>query len=138
MRTINKMVAIEKARKVMVANWGGRHFTNKLDEMFDLQKKFGSKFCAFGKLTIKEKERWTKEFIVALMDEGFETLNWTNHKHWKKPIYPINEMELKYEMIDMLHFLISLFLVWEMTSKDVFSMYIAKNRENHKRQKRGY
>ncbi len=132
------MKKIEKSRQKMIANRNSEDFTNKLDQMFSLQKQFGKKFIKFGKFSVKEKEKWTKELLVALMGEGFEALNWTNHKHWKKPIYPINEMELKYELIDMLHFLLTLMILWDMTAEECFSMYVAKNRENHKRQKGGY
>ena len=132
------MAGIEKERKAMVARWGSRHFTNMLEEMFDLQKRFGGRFVDFDKLTVKGREIWTKEFAVCCMDELSEVLNWTNFKHWKKPVYPVNELELKYELVDLWHFVISLMLVWKMSPEELFSMYIAKNRENHNRQKRGY
>lgn len=136
------MKKVEKSRQKTMAGRNSVDSTNKLERMFDLQKQFAKKFIKFGGLSgglsIQEKERWTKELLVALMDEGFEALNWTNHKHWKKPVYPINETELKYEIIDMLHFLLTLMILWGMTAEDCFSMYVAKNKENCKRQKGGY
>jgi len=132
------MAKVELERKHMLASWGPEHFMNMLDKMFNLQKKFAKQFINFGNLSVQEKEKWTKELLIALMEEGFEMLNWTNHKHWRKPVYPVNEMELKYELIDMLHFLLNLMILWGMTAEECFSMYIAKNKENHERQKRGY
>ena len=132
------MVHVEKARKVLLKQYGGKHFTNALEHMMDTQKAFGSKFVKFDTLTILEKEQWTKEFVICMMDELSEVLGHINFKHWKKPIYPINEMEVKYELIDLWHFLMNLMLVWGMTAEDVLTMYIAKNRENCSRQERGY
>jgi hypothetical protein len=135
----NNMKEVEAKRLAMIANWGPRHFTNMLDEMFSLQKKFGERFVAFDKLSVQGKEQWTKEFLLCLMDEGSEVLNWTRWKHWKKyDVEKVNEVELKYELVDMLHFLLSLMLVWGMTAEECFSMYVVKNRENHSRQKGGY
>lgn len=138
MRDSNGMKAVEAKRLAMIGNWGGRHFINMLDEMFDLQKKFGSKFVPFGHLSLKGRERWTKEFLLCLIDESCEVLNWTRWKHWKRYDESVDELELKYELVDMLHFLLSLMLVWGMTAEECFSMYVAKNRENHSRQMEGY
>lgn len=131
------MQMVEIQRKRLVREWGPRHFTNMLDEMMGMQKRFGSRFVKFGKLTMREKEKWTKEFVLCCYDELSEIINWVNWKHWKKK-KSVNKLEVKYEIIDLLHFLLSLMLVWDMTPNEVFSMYIAKNRENHNRQKRGY
>lgn len=135
MRKVNKMDKIEQYRKKHLRNVDIGH---KLEDMLELQKTFGKKFVDFGNLTIQEKERWTKEFIVCCMDEMSEILNWTSWKHWKQASYPVNEIELKYEIIDLWHFVMSLMLVWEMDAKEIYSMYLAKNRENHNRQMKGY
>ncbi|NQT22350.1 MAG: dUTP diphosphatase [Candidatus Omnitrophica bacterium] len=132
------MKEVEKSRQKMIAGRNSEDFTSKLEKIFDLQKQFGKQFIDFDNLSVQEKEKWTKELLIALMNEGFEALNWTNAKHWKKPVYPINKMELKYELIDMLHFLLNLMILWDITAEECFSMYMAKNKENHERQKRGY
>jgi dimeric dUTPase (all-alpha-NTP-PPase superfamily) len=134
------MSHVEEARQQMLQDWkvgDERHFTNMLDEMMSLQKQFGSKFCDFDKLTDNEKKVWTKEYILCLIDEVSELMNQIQFKHWKKS-EDINETEVKYELIDMMHFLLSLMLVWKMDPIEVFSMYVAKNRENFNRQKGGY
>lgn len=132
------MKEIEKKRIEMIKNWKGRHFINMLDEMMRLQEKFGSRFIKFGNLTIPQKEKWTKEIVICLFSELSEILNWINWKHWKKKRYPINELEVKYELIDVMHFTLTLMLLYKMTPAEVFSMYIIKNRENHDRQERKY
>lgn len=138
MQDNNSMKEVEKGRQKMMAGRDSEGCTDKLEKIFSLQEQFGRQFIDFGNLSIQEKEKWTKELLVALMNEGFEALNWTNAKHWKKPVYPINEMELKYELIDMLHFLLGLMILWGMDAKECFSIYIAKNKENHERQEKGY
>jgi len=138
MQENNSMKEVEKSRQKMIAGRNSEDFTSKLEKIFDLQKQFGKQFIDFDNLSVQEKEKWTKELLIALMNEGFEALNWTNAKHWKKPVYPINKMELKYELIDMLHFLLNLMILWDITAEECFSMYMAKNKENHERQKRGY
>lgn len=123
---------------------------DKLEEIFKYQELFGSKFCIFktyntklksqtlSKIVLEEKERWTKEFIVCCFDELSEILNWTNWKHWKSKKYPIDETQIKYEIIDLLHFVISLALLYGMTADEMYKKYMIKNKENFNRQKRGY
>ena len=129
---------LEVKRLAMVRAQGGRRFTNMLDEMFAMQERFGGRFVDFKNLTVRQRERWTKEFVVCCMDELSEVLNWCNWKHWKKKSYPVDEVELKYELVDLWHFVMSLMLVWGMGPEDLFSMYRVKMHENVNRQKRGY
>ena len=132
------MKEVEKYRQKLLQNAVfPNSFPEKLEDIMNKQELFGSKFCKFGKLTLEEKQKWTKEFVLCCLDELSEILNQQNWKHWKKPV-PVNEIELKYELVDLLHFLISMMLVWEMDADEVYSMYLAKNKENHERQKRGY
>lgn len=128
------MKEVEKYRQEILNKTDIGH---KLEDIMSRQKEFGGKFCKFGKLSLEEKQVWTKEFILCCMDELSEVLNHMSWKHWKKP-EPVDAIELKYELVDLLHFLISMMLVWDMDAKEVYSMYVAKNKENHDRQKRGY
>ncbi|MCQ9207657.1 MAG: dUTP diphosphatase [Omnitrophica bacterium] len=131
------MVKVEAARRKMMAYWGPWHFTNMLNEMVDSQKQFATKFIAFGKLTLKGKERWTKELVVCMLDELSEVLGQINWKHHKKTRQRVDETEVRYELIDLLCFLLNLMLVWQMTPEDIFSMHKAKVLENYRRQKKG-
>lgn len=47
-------------------------------------------------------------------------------------------IELKMEFVDLLHFVINIGLLLGMNGSEVMNMYLAKNRENIERQKRGY
>jgi hypothetical protein len=109
-----------------------------LETIFKYQKMFGSKFVDFDNLTEQEKEIWLQKFIMCCNSELNEILEWINWKHWKKPKYPINELEIKYEIIDLIHFVVSLCLVMGMGAKEVTQLYMNKNKENFDRQDRGY
>jgi hypothetical protein len=70
-------------------------------------------------------------------------------KRWKKA-YPEysdkkfsdlseeDQIECKFEIIDMLHFFMNYAASIGMTSQEMYNMYMSKNKENRERQKRGY
>ena len=132
------MANVEAERQRMLADWGPRHFANMLENMVNGQEAFARQFIPFGELSLGEREHWTKEHVVCMLDELSEVLGQINWKHWKKTRREVDEMEIRYELIDLLCFLLNLMLVWGMTPKDIFTMHKAKLFENHKRQKRGY
>jgi hypothetical protein len=49
-----------------------------------------------------------------------------------------DQMECKFEIIDMLHFFMNYATSIGMTSQEMYNMYMSKNKENRERQKRGY
>lgn len=70
-------------------------------------------------------------------------------KHWKRDhskystmrfsdLTPGDQLECKFEIIDMLHFFLNYAISIGMTPSEVYNLYMAKNRENRDRQKRGY
>ena len=70
-------------------------------------------------------------------------------KRWKKA-YPEytekkfsdlsedDQLECKFEIIDMLHFFMNYAVSIGMTPQEMYNMYMSKNEENRERQKRGY
>lgn len=70
-------------------------------------------------------------------------------KRWKKA-YPkyseikfsdlseSDQLECKFEIVDMLHFFMNYAASIGMTSQEMYNMYMSKNKENRERQKRGY
>lgn len=87
---------------------------------------------------VKEKEYQTKDTILAITSEMSELMDWINWKHWKKAEYPINETEIKFEIMDILHFVINLCIIWDMKPQDIYNYFMSKTEENINRQKRGY
>jgi hypothetical protein len=50
----------------------------------------------------------------------------------------VDQLECKFEIIDMLHFFMNYAISVGMTSQEMYNMYMAKNEENRARQQRGY
>lgn len=51
---------------------------------------------------------------------------------------PEDQLEVKFEMIDQLHFFMNKFIALGMDAKEIFALYYMKNEENYARQERGY
>lgn len=109
-----------------------------LQEMMRRQGDFAQRFGITPNMSEAQRERWTKEFVVCILDECSEVLGQINWKHWKKERQQVDQHEVRFEVIDLLHFVLSLAIVWGMTADDVAAYYLAKSDENVKRQKRGY
>lgn len=92
--------------------------------------------CAF------DYETWMEKLILATQDELAELLRELNYKWWKNE-RPLNHDAIREELVDILHFFISMCLRSGMNADDLFAGYIEKNRENWDRQngksaKKGY
>jgi dimeric dUTPase (all-alpha-NTP-PPase superfamily) len=112
-----------------------KEMVSGLEVLLNNQREFGKKFCNFGNLSLEEKTAWTKEFMTCLNVEFAELLDQLPHKHWKDYTgFEPNLKEIKFEIIDILHFFLSLCLVWDMTAEEMLKYYIAKNKHNHVRQ----
>lgn len=110
-----------------------------MQKLLDMQRSFGQKFCQFNNLSREERVEWTKEFVLCMQQEIAELIEQTPWKHWKDySSFKIDSMELKYELIDILHFWLSLCLVWGMDGEQIMKIYFSKNKQNFKRQEDGY
>lgn len=49
-----------------------------------------------------------------------------------------DQLEIKFEMIDILHFVLNMFMALGMDSDEIFKLYFLKNAENFARQDNGY
>lgn len=78
--------------------------------------------------------------------DGIGSASW---KTWKKDNAKMSEMtlsdlseddykELLMEVVDMFHFFMNFWISIGGTPEALYNMYMAKNKENHERQKRGY
>jgi hypothetical protein len=70
-------------------------------------------------------KRWKKAFD-SYSDKKFSDLSQED------------QLECKFEIIDMLHFFLNYAISVGMTSEEMYNMYMAKNEENRARQQRGY
>ena len=118
----------------------------KLEEIWKLQHELN---CKIGLDTINDpkKKEWLFQLNWALHDEVQELANSCHWKWWSKEVKENPELKFKgirdegnakIEAIDILHFLISIFQVLDMTPDDVLEIYKAKHQKNVARQDDDY
>lgn len=105
---------------------------DKLDKIFAMQTFLDDKIAEERNLNFS-KEEWIQKEVLAMISELSEVLDEVNFKWWKNK-KEINDKQLKEEIVDLLHFLISMSLKAGMSSEEIFSIYMEKNAENIRRQ----
>ena len=76
------------------------------------------------------------EFELALRQESAEAIDSLNWKWWKKDTDDWDNVKI--ELVDILHFWVSMCSVAGLDAQEVMSLYFKKNKLNHKRQEEGY
>lgn len=76
------------------------------------------------------------EFNLAMQQEQAELIDSLDWKWWKKG--ENNWDNAKVELVDILHFWVSMCTIVGMNANDVMDLYFKKNKLNHKRQDGGY
>ncbi len=114
---------------------------DKLDTIFAMQQALNQNIRETRGLTFS-REEWIQKQTLALVAELSEVLDEVNYRWWKNP-KPADPDALKEELVDVLHFLLSMCLEAGMDAQDLYDRYLAKNEENFKRQqglsaKKGY
>lgn len=104
-----------------------------LSMIFERQKAFDDDLIARRQLSHITREEWLQKETLAIMDELSELMNEVNYKWWKNP-KPLDEAAIKEELIDILHFWVSMCIKMGMDAKDVLEIYLEKNKENFDRQ----
>ena len=115
---------------------------DKLQIIFDMQKSLNDDIKKKRNLDNFTKEEWMQKQSLAMLSELAELIDEVNFKWWKNP-KPVDEEKVKYELVDILHFFISMCLIYDMDAEELFKKYINKNKENYDRQygnstKKGY
>ncbi len=106
---------------------------DKLERIFSLQKMFDDALCEQRGLGDVTREQWIQKETLAMLSELAELIDEVNFKWWKNP-KPINETAIKEELVDVLHFLVSMCLKMGMDAEELCAMYVRKNQENFDRQ----
>lgn len=83
-----------------------------------------------------ETAKWLANFLKAHDDESRELAEELPWKWWSKDTLDLQAIRV--EIVDMLHFLISLALASGMDAADVERVYKGKHEINEKRQEEGY
>lgn len=106
---------------------------DKLDAIFDMQAALNTEITALHHLEGWTADEWQQRLTLAMLSELAEALNGTNFKWWKNPKAQDPEY-MKEEIVDMLHFLISMAQRAGMGADELFERYLDKNKENFDRQ----
>ena len=106
---------------------------DKLQEIFEMQKSLNEEIKRKRNLTGFTKEEWMQKETLAMLSEMAELIDEVNFKWWKNP-KPVDEVKVKEELVDVLHFFISMCLIYDMDAKELYDMYMDKNKENFDRQ----
>ena len=106
---------------------------DKLQEIFDMQKSLNDDIKQKRNLTGFTKEEWMQKETLAMLSELAELIDEVNFKWWKNP-KPVDETKVKEELVDILHFFVSMCLIYDMDAEELYRMYIDKNKENFDRQ----
>lgn len=100
-------------------------------ELFEMQRSLqalhGFDFTA---MSIEEKEQYTKDTVLYLLEETHELLRETNFKKHKKVRKPVSQENIREELADMMHFFINLCHAWDISAEDLKAAFIKKNQKN--------
>jgi len=84
-----------------------------------------------------EKTKWILNYSRAMSQELAELTDSVPWKWWAK-YQTFDAQNARVEVVDMLHFLISMAQVLGMSADDLFQAYLKKNEVNLQRQDSGY
>jgi Uncharacterized protein conserved in bacteria len=115
---------------------------DKLEHIFELQNMFDTELAERRGLQSIPMEQWIQKETLAMLSELAELIDEVNFKWWKNP-KPVDEGKVKDELVDILHFFVSMCLKTGMDAAELHRRYLDKNRENFARQhgaseKKGY
>jgi len=83
-----------------------------------------------------EVNQWLRKYLEALNDESKELGEELPWKWWSKD--KLDMQNIKIEIVDQLHFWLSLAITAGMDAEKVFDIYMQKNKVNIERQNAGY
>ncbi len=104
---------------------------DKFEAIFDLQRRFQTR------METTYDQAFITEMTLAAIVELTELVQETDWKSWKTPIGIQREKAVE-EWADALHFFVNIGLALGLDADAAFDAYLAKNKENHARQDRGY
>ncbi len=106
---------------------------DRLARIFALQKKFDDELAAKRGLDY-DLSTWMQKETLAIISELGEMLDEVQFKWWKDP-EPIDTVKLREELVDVLHFFVSMCIKAGVGPEDLYQAYVNKNQENFRRQR---
>ncbi len=111
---------------------------DKLDEIFRMQEALNLRIGVDTRhMTDEQRQQWTLNYCRAMSQEVAELTDSVPWKWWAK-YQTFDKQNARVEVVDLLHFLVSLALVLEMTPEDFYTAYAKKHSVNLARQDSGY
>jgi dimeric dUTPase (all-alpha-NTP-PPase superfamily) len=119
--------------------YGGRMPENdRLEEIFRLQKELNLRVGVdTDNLDDEGRQKWLLNYCRAMNQEIAELTDSVPWKWWAK-YQKFDKQNVRVEIVDMLHFLVSLAQVAELGPTEVFEAYTKKHQVNVARQDAGY
>ena len=112
--------------------------SDKLDQIFDLQRALNLRIGVDTEnMTDEQRKEWALNYARAMGQELAELVDSVPWKWWAK-YQSFDKQNAKVEIVDMLHFLVSLAQVFQMSASDIFEAYTRKHKVNVDRQEAGY
>lgn len=105
---------------------------DRLAHIFELQQSFDQELADKRGLNF-DTATWVQKEVLAIISELGEILDEVNFKWWKNP-KEIDRDKLTEEIVDVLHFFVSMCLKVGITPEELYQAYLEKNQENFKRQ----
>lgn len=106
------------------------------DKQIELNKRINNTLYDDIKKDPELRRKWFLNFELALKQESAEAIDSLNWKWWKKDEDDWDNA--KVELVDMLHFWVSMCTIAGMDAAEVMTLYFKKNNLNFKRQDEGY
>jgi len=112
--------------------------SDRLEVLFTMQEALNRRIGVnTQEMTDEERVQWVLNYCRAMSQEIAELTDSVPWKWWAK-YQNFDKQNCCVEVVDMLHFLISLAQVLGMSAEDVFQAYMKKNEVNFQRQESGY
>lgn len=112
--------------------------SDKLEEIFHLQETLNRRIGVDTvNMTEEQRQQWVLNYCRAMSQEIAELTDSVPWKWWAK-YQKFDKQNARVEVVDLLHFLISIAQVLEMTPDDIFDAYTKKHKVNVARQDTGY
>ena len=111
---------------------------DQLRELFRMQQSLNLRIGVdTSSMDEAEKTKWILNYSRAMSQELAELTDSVPWKWWAK-YQTFDAQNARVEVVDMLHFLISMAQVLGMSADDLFQAYLKKNEVNLQRQDSGY
>lgn len=116
----------------------GTDSPDQLRELFRMQMALNARIGVITEgMSEADQTKWVLNYCRAMSQELAELTDSVPWKWWAK-YQQFDQQNARVEVVDMLHFLISLAQVLGMSADDVFAAYVKKNQVNLDRQDSGY